>query len=511
MSSSALAGMPQQKLHKALEQLASAELIFRRGTPPDAEYTFKHALVQDVAYSTLLRSRRQQIHARIASTMESEFPEIVASQPQLMAQHCAEAGLAEKAVDYWLKAGKQALRSSALKEAETHIRKGLNLLSSLPDRTDRNQREFDLQQVLVRAQAATQGYSSLAVGEILTRARQLWEQLGEPPSSTLLVSQFEYHLHRAELALAHRDVEATQHLGECRNDRYWKVLGCNMRAALSFWLGEFSAAGDFADKSLRLYDSAGVSPSVYGKTVALTYSALSSFHLGHIHQARARSAEAVATAGTDAFSLALALDYALFLQLEATTLLRRSAELKAHCVEHGQLEREHFADGHSGWALLALRRTEEGLAVLAQALDNLSARGVALRRPFLQTLLADGLGKTAKPTEGLERLDNAMREIELSGERWAESNLHRIRGELLTAVGDLSTAESSFHQAIGVAHQQNAKFWELRAAISLARLWRDQGKRHQAHDLLASVYGWFTEGFDTPVLKDAKALLDELA
>ncbi len=170
---SAVAPMPQQQVDDALEQLVSAELIFRRGTPPDAEYTFKHALVQDAAYSTLLRSRRQQIHARIAATLEEQFPDIVETQPELLARHCAEAGLAEKAVSYWLKAGQRSVAHSAMLEAVAQLQKGLALLRTLPDGTWRREQELDLQMALGRALSATRGSSAPDVGETYARAGML--------------------------------------------------------------------------------------------------------------------------------------------------------------------------------------------------------------------------------------------------------------------------------------------------------------------------------------------------
>ena len=211
--------MPQQQLDDALEQLVSAELIFRRGTPPDAEYTFKHALVQDAAYSTLLRSRRQQLHARIAATLEDQFPEIVATQPALLAQHCAEAGLTEKAVGYWLKAGQQAMARSAMTEAVAQLRKGLDVLTGLPDGPRRRQQELDLQIALGPALAFTKGLSAPDVGETIARARALAEQLDRPEYLVRLsFGQWAFHLGRAEHKLALSLAEQIEKIGEARND-----------------------------------------------------------------------------------------------------------------------------------------------------------------------------------------------------------------------------------------------------------------------------------------------------
>ena len=231
---SAVAPMPQQQLDDALEQLVSAELIFRRGTPPDAEYTFKHALVQDAAYSTLLRSRRQQLHARIAATLEDQFPEIVAAQPALLAQHCAEAGLAEKAVGYWLKAGQQALARSAMTEAVAQLRKGLDLLAGLPDGPGRRQQELDLQIALGSALIATKGYSAPEVGETIARARALAEQLDRPDYLLpLIFGQWTFHLVRAEHKLALSLAEQMEKFGKARNDVSGAIAGSLRKRAQS--------------------------------------------------------------------------------------------------------------------------------------------------------------------------------------------------------------------------------------------------------------------------------------
>ena len=211
--------MPRQQLDDALAQLVNAELIFRRGTPPDAEYTFKHALVQDAAYGTLLRSRRQQIHARIAATLEDQFPEIVVAQPALLARHCAEAGLAEKAVVYWLKAGQQALARSATTEAAAQLRKGLDALDGLPDGPGRRQQELDLQLALGSALIATKGHSAPEVGETFARARALAEQIDRPEYlGRVFFGQWVFHRNRGEYKLALALAEQMEKIGEARND-----------------------------------------------------------------------------------------------------------------------------------------------------------------------------------------------------------------------------------------------------------------------------------------------------
>jgi hypothetical protein len=262
---SAIAGMPQPKLDDALAQLVGAELIFQRGTPPDAEYTFKHALVQDAAYSTLLRSRRQQLHARIATTLEQKFPQIVAAQPALLAHHCAEASLAEKAVGYWLKAGQQAIARSAMTEAEAQLGKGLDLLSSLPANDWRWQQELDLLTALGSAQIATKGYSAPDVGKTCTRASTLAEKLDRADYLVgSLYGLWGYHLCRSEHKLALSNAERLEQLGEARNDLVALLLG-HVTHGLSCM-----SIGEPAEGRALLEQCLGMSPEHRAATVALT-------------------------------------------------------------------------------------------------------------------------------------------------------------------------------------------------------------------------------------------------
>ena len=235
--------LPEPQLREALDRLTNAGLLFVRGTPPQSSYIFKHALVQDAAYGTLLRSRRQRLHARIAATLEDRFPEIVLAQPALLAQHCAAAGLAEKAVAYWLKAGQQALARSAMTEAVAQLRKGLDVLAGLPDGPWRQQQELDLQTALGSALTATKGWSAAEVDETLARARALAEQLDRPEYLVpLIVGQWAFHFVRAEHRLALALGEQLEQIGEARNDAAAQLLGRFLHGATRFFLGEFVAA-----------------------------------------------------------------------------------------------------------------------------------------------------------------------------------------------------------------------------------------------------------------------------
>jgi predicted ATPase len=515
---SAVATMPKRQLDDALTQLVHAELIFQRGTPPDAEYTFKHALVQDAAYGTLLRTRRNQLHARIAATLENQFPEIVVAQPALLARHCAEAGLMESAVVYWLKAAQQALARQAITEAVAQLRKGLDILAGLPDGSWRRQQELDLQIALGPALAGTKGWSAPDVGETFARARALAEQIDRSEYLPgLIMGQWAFHLVRSEHKLALSLAGQLKKIGEARNDVRAQLLGRRADGEARFYLGEFVVARALLDQCHGFADPAhravGVGRSVDHYALMLVHLAVTLTFLGSIDQARSRLNEAFSEARRlrHAHTLAEVLLCASFIES-----ITRSPEMQQHLEELTSLSIEHdfpyylgYATVYRGTSLSALGQAQEGLTLLTQGLTVLRATGTVIGTPSVLIGLAAAYGMTGQPVEGLNCLTEAAQIIETTEERYYEAELHRMRGDLLNAIGDQAVAEQSYGQALAVAERQSAKMFELRAATSLARFWRDRGKRAEARNLLAPVYGWFTEGFDTPDLKDAKVLLDQ--
>ena len=518
---SAVAGMPQQKIDEALDQLASAELIFRRGTPPNAEYTFKHALVQDTAYSTLLRSRRQQLHARIATMLESRFTEIAEGQPELVAHHCAEAGLTEKAVSYRLKAGQKAVARSAMLEAMSQLQNGLDLLLRLPEGQSRQQLELDLRVALQPALVATRGYAAPEVDQNTTRARELCEQLSFPSQFvTVLYGQFVLRLcQRNDLALALGVTEELYRFGESRNDDSIQLLALHMRGMAHIWRGEFVTGCNVYERCLAL--DARARRDFFGTLVAedphvaiLTNLSCGLSYLGHLDRGRARDAEAigdaVALAHPFTHTYALGLFFCHWTGEDVDQTLQRAEKAIALSTEYGFLMFQLLATMVRGWCLAVLGQPEVGIAQLQQGVSLWRSSGAEVGIPFMLTLLADAYGRAGQPEEGLKQLDEAALSMQIRNERVYETELHRVRGELLMSVRDFAGAEDSFREAVAVAQRQSAKLFELRAAARLAGLWRDEGKRDKARELLAPVYGWFTEGFDTRDLKEAKALLDEL-
>jgi tetratricopeptide (TPR) repeat protein len=517
---SAVAAMPRQQLDDALAQLVNAELIFRRGTPPDAEYTFKHALVQEAAYGTLLRSRRQQLHARIATTLEDQFPEIVVAQPALLARHCAEAGLAERAVVYWLKAGQQSLERSATTEAAAQLRKGLDALDGLPDGPGRQQLELDLQLALGYVLMPAKGFSVPEVGTALARARALVEKIDRPEYlGRVLFGQWLFHRNRVEYQLALALAEQVEKTGEVRNDVKVQLMGRWASGFTRFFLGDFVAARALLERCHGLADPAlrgGEVPSELYPTYAMMLGSLAETlaDLGYIDQARSRLEEALSEARQLGRAATLADVLMRAITVDLTTgspeMQRHAEELLALSTEHGLPLFLAWAKVFRGVSLTALRQGREGLSLITRGIAEVRATGSVGGVSAGLMLLAWTYARLGQSVDGLNCLAEAAQIIETTGERYREALLHWLRGDSLNATGDPSAAERSYLQSIAVAKLQSAKPFELRASIKLARLWCKQDKRGEARDLLAPIYGWFTEGFDAPDLKEAKAVLEEL-
>jgi predicted ATPase len=513
--------MPPPQLDDALSQLVRSELILRRGMPPDAEYSFKHTLVQDAAYSTLLRSRRQLLHGQIVESLEGQFPETMETQPEVLARHCEAAGLVEKAIDYLRKAGRQAIARGAMTEALSQLRKGLDLLPAMPDGIACQERELELQIALGNAQIATNGYGAPEPGEAFARARQLCEQLSRPPKLGVLAGQFTFRLIRGELGQADLHAEEIRQLGEALDDVRCKIIGSNCSGCSGFYLGKLIHARACLENSISKWD-----PKFRGIAVTqedpyatgLIHLSRTLLCLGYIEKARLQRDKGLIEARRlSPYNLAVALyqawlgDWAMEGVKSRPTILRSAEQALAVFSDEGLPMWIALASVMRGWCLGVVGQASEGVPLMLRGLSAYRATGGKIHIPFALTVLAEVQGKSAQPEEGLNRLAEAAKLVESTQERWAEAEIHRLRGVLLLSVRDCAAAEESYHNAIAVARRQSAKFWELRAANSLARLWRDQGKRIEARDLLASIYGWFTEGFDAPVLQDVKALLDELA
>jgi predicted ATPase/class 3 adenylate cyclase len=528
----AVAPWDEATLQHALARLVEGELLYQRGLPPDATYLFKHALIQEAAYQSVLKSRRQQAHQRIAQVLEERFPDTAQTQPELLAHHFTEAGLNAQAVPYWQRAGQRAVERSANLEAVAHLTKGLEVLAILPDTPERAQQELVLQTTLGPALMVTKGYSAPEMLQAYARARELCQQAGDTPQLfQVLRGLWYFYLQRVELRTARELGEQlltlAQHVGD-------PALLLEAHYALGNtvnYLGEFAAAQAHFAQGMALYDPQrhrshafryGQDPGV----ICRAYAGLTLWLLGYPDQALQRSHEALTLARELAhpFSLGFALYFAAFLhhfRREWHLTEERAAVLIALATEQGFALWGALGRFIRGWALTerpaepvaGQRQVEEGMAQMQQGLAALRAIPAEVVRPYGLALLAKAAAKVGQVEEGLTLLAEALALTNDKEERRWEAELHRPKGEILLArfAEHYAEAETCFRQALNVARRQEAKSWELRAAMSLSRLWQQQGKRAEARELLVPVYGWFTEGFDTADLQDARALLAEVS
>ncbi|MBV9530682.1 MAG: AAA family ATPase, partial [Bradyrhizobium sp.] len=400
----AVASMPKQRLDDALAQLVTAELIFRRGTPPDAEYTFKHALVQDVAYSTLLRRQRQRIHARVVAALESQFSEVVAAQPQIVAWHCAEAGFNKKGIGYWLKAGSQAVARSAMSEAVAQLQKGLSLLQALPDDRSRQQQELDLRIALAQAQMATRGLAAVEARDNYARARVLAEHLDRPDYISLLHGQFIFHLIRAEHKLAQSSADEMEKIGRARNNPNMVLLGRSRQAVSHYFLGEFVAAQTLFEQCEALIDPKHrvVSPtSEDERVIMLGQVARNVACLGYLDRARAQAKQALSEAQLlkHAHTLAFALNFACMVEWFAGSphdVQRHANELVALSNEHGFPFWLARGLVYQGGSVAALDQAHEGVALLKTGLSMYRSAGAVATMPLALMLLAQACFKLGR-------------------------------------------------------------------------------------------------------------------
>jgi predicted ATPase len=511
-------------LQHELGRLVEAELLYQRGLPPQATYVFKHALIQDAAYESLLRTTRQHYHQRIAQVLEAQFAETAEAQPELLAHHYTEAGLTEQAVHYWHHAGQKAIERSAHVEAIAHLRQGLELLKILPETSERTRRAVDMHIALGPSCIAVQGWAARAVGETYTRARQLCQYLDDPSQlSPVLWGLLAYALVRAELHTAHALGKELLALAQQVHDAVLLVAAHRALGATLFFLGEAASAYTHLAQGLALYDPQQhrASAFLYGEDAGVTcrsHLSWALWFLGYPDQGLAQSHEAVTLAQQRAhpFSLGYALHFAANyhqFRREVRATQERAEMALNLAQEHGFPQFRAMDAMLRGWALAHQGQAQEGIEQITQGLTAHRAIGAEEGRPYFLSLLAEAHGTLGEPEAGLTILTEALTLVDTTGERVWEPELYRLKGELLLQQSLVSAteAETCFHQAIAIAQNQQAKSFELRAATSLARLWQSQEKREEAYDLLTPVYNWFTEGFDTADLKDAKALLDELA
>jgi predicted ATPase/class 3 adenylate cyclase len=511
-------------LQHALARLAEAELLYQQGLPPAATYLFKHALIQEVAYQSLLRSRRQQAHQRIAQVLEAQFPDAAQTQPELLAHHYTEAGLKAQALPYWQRAGQRAIERSAYLEARVHLTKGLEVLKTVPDTPERTQQELDLQTMLGSVLIATQGGASPEVERVYARARELCRQVGDTRQLfPTLRGLHRFYLGRGQMEAARELGAQLLSLAQRVQDPALLVQAHLELGSTLYALGEVVSARAHLEQGMALYHPRQSHSLTFRDmadpgVVCRGYAAWTLWVLGYPDQACKRSHEALSLAEelSHPVSLAAALYFAAVLhhfRREGPAAQERAAMMVALAREQGFMQPLSAGTILGGWALALQGRGEEGIAQMRQGLAARRALGSERTWLFFLAMLADAYQTLGQAEAGLHVLAEALGEAHTTVARYYEAELYRLKGELLLVRSHERhrEAETCFRQALEVARRQQAKSLELRAAMSLSRLWRRQDKREEARQLLAEVYGWFTEGFDTADLREAKALLEELS
>jgi predicted ATPase/class 3 adenylate cyclase len=508
------------ELGSALDRLLEAGLLFRRGVPPHITYLFKHALVQDAAYGTLLREPRRTLHAQIAEALEGLFPEITESQPELLAHHCTEAGLVEKAVEYWLMAGQLATAQSAYVEAIAHLRKGLELATSS---RGKESQEINFQLALGAALIAIKGYASVEAEVAFLRARQLLVDAND-------VARMEEALHGLQMVTYNRAdfnkslsfAQQELQLVEQRDDSSALCAAHKNMAASFHSLGRFDAGFWHAEKAVALlrrgFHGSDVRRYAHDFGIAaMGYYALLAWHHGlfatsaDAAQSALMAAEQSKQTNTGAYGRHFAGALRAAVLADMSLLKTRTNALLTFAQEHRLPQSIAWGTCYLGRVLEDEGRAAEAVDKVREGLGRCEQLSNKAFRPLFLSFLARAQAAIGKTGEALLTLEDAIALGEATEERWYVAELLRNKGGLRETAGtNNGVAEECFRQAVTTAREQGSPCFELRAATCLARLWRDQGKRQQAHDLLAPIYGWFTEGFDTLDLKEAKALLEQL-
>jgi class 3 adenylate cyclase/predicted ATPase len=518
--------LPERELLSHLSVLKDSELLYERGIYPQSTYIFKHSLIQDATYQSLLKSTRQNYHRKIAQLLEKSFPDKMETEPELLAHHYTEAGLNEQAVGYWHLAGERATQRSANVEAINHLTKGLDVLLTLPDSPERTRQELDLQITLGPVLMAVKGFASLDTERAYDRARELCQQVGETPQLfPVLHGLFRFHMVRAEFQSTRELAEQLFSLAQNAQDAALLLEAHRVMGQTMFWLGEMAPAQAHFEQGMALYDPQQYRSHayVYGQdpgVICRGFAAFPIWVLGYPDQSLQSSHEALAWAQelTHPFGLAMALLMTAVVhqfRRETKAVQERAEALIALSSEQGFPYWLVQGKILRGWALTAQGKTAEGIVQVRQGLAAHRATGAELHRPYFLSLLAEAEGKGGQIEEGLTVVNEALETVNNTEERNWEAELNRHKGELLLmqqgARQNVKEAEKCFRQALDIAHRQQARSLELRAAMSLSRLWQQHGKQEEAHQLLAEIYGWFTEGFDTEDLQEAKVLLEELA
>jgi class 3 adenylate cyclase/predicted ATPase len=547
--------LDESTLQQRLKQLIDAELIYQRGLPPQATYLFKHALIQDTAYQSLLKSRRQQLHQQIAQVLEERFAETKETQPELVAHHYTEAGLITQAIPYWQRAGERAAQRSANVEAISHLTKGLELLKALPDTAERAQQELSFQLALMTPLIATKGYAASEVEQACNRARELCQRGGETPQLfRVLCGLYSFYMQRAALQTGRELSERLLNLAQSEQDATLLLLAHYRVGIALFYLGELTLTREHLEQGIPLYNPQQHHSLTFlytGSNSGIACHAIRAstlWYLGYPEQARKGMLEALTLAQqlSHPFSLAWALSQAARLHYLRREGQAAQEHTEAQIVLSGEQGFPYWLAVGTivrGWALAEQGKKAEGISQMCEGLAAHRATESNLDRPYYLAMLAEAYGEVGQAEDGLHTVAEALAAVNRTEERFYEAELYRLKGELtlqkLSVIScQLSVtdprplipdpqgeAEACFLKAVEVAQRQQAKSLELRAVMSLVRLRQQQATQYasrntqheartkldEARTTLSTIYNWFTEGFDTKDLQEAKVLLEELS
>jgi class 3 adenylate cyclase/predicted ATPase len=509
----------------AVRRLVDAGLVFERGVPPTAEYLFKHALVQDTAYSTLLRGPRQALHGRIGKILEERFPALVESQPEIAAHHFEAANLPDQAVAHWHSAGKLSLAKSATREAITQLRRGLGLLGDLSESAERRQLALDINITLAAALRGAKGYADPEVIAVLNRARQLIVETagtGTPLHFTVLYGLWVTDYVSGNARAVRDQAEDFLSLAQTQSTPGALSIGHRLMGIASMMTGDCETGVTHLEAAIRLYrpEEHRDSASRYGQDMGASvfyYWTWGLWHRGHPDQAMAAIDRAVGYAREfgHAHTLVSTLFHVCMTALFARDVAavdRYSAEVIAISAEHGFALWPGYGNLLAGWATAQKGQAATGVEQMRRGLAMAQATGSHIFESCWPALIAEGLAQLGMIDEGLGLVDKGLAKVAGTGEVWFDADVYRLRGELMRRLPNPNAPEIEtwLGKAVATARAQGTRGYELRAATTLAQFLRGQGKRSEAHDLLAPIYAWFTEGFDRGDLKAARTLLDEL-
>jgi predicted ATPase len=520
----AIAAVPGPLLQTALAHLAACELIFVHGEPPDSTYRFKHALIQDTAYATMVRSKRQQLHLRIADVLMEKFTETVETQPELIAHHLTQAGFIERATDYWKKAGHRAIERSANTEAIGHLKHAFDILQSLTENLERKRRALELEVMLAQAMIADRGYAAPETKEVLLRAKALIDDSSDPLQKfAILYGLWACHYVGGEVA-SHRDAAAAFLAeAECHDDAAALCTAHRTLGTSYVTMGEFSAGLHHLERARALYGSEHHPRHryQYGQDIgvaALCYLSWALWRLGYVDRASEIATDAIKRAEelshphTLAYTVCHARGFMDLFKCRHKDTQLYAGLVVSLCTENGFSHWINFGRILEGWAEICTGDVDHGTKKLRAGMIAWQEGGARLWLPIFLMLEAEACAKAGRGDAALEAIEEALVISNDTGERWALTELLRVKARLLQAAGraEAGEIEAILLKSLQIARAQKARCWELRASCDLARLWQEQGHGAKALTLLQSIYGQFTEGFDTADLRDARALMEDL-